>query len=44
MSLLNQQKYGIEEISELQRQHSEINTRIDDLREKIKEIEDRDAR
>jgi hypothetical protein len=29
---MNQQKYGIEEISELQNKHSTINTRIDDLR------------
>ena len=36
MSLLNQQKYGIEEISELQKKHSDINTKIDDLKEKIR--------
>lgn len=29
---MNQQKYGIEEISELQKKHSDINTKIDDLR------------
>lgn len=29
---MNQQKFGIEEISELQSKHSEINNRIDDLR------------
>lgn len=40
---MNQQKFGIEEISELQKKHSEINSRIDDLRDRIKEIEDRDA-
>lgn len=44
ISLMNQQKFGIEEISELQAKHSEINTRIDDLRDKIKEIEARDAK
>jgi chromosome segregation ATPase len=44
ISLMNQQKFGIEEISELQSKHSEINTRIDDLRDKIKEIESRDAK
>lgn len=42
-SLMNQQKFGIEEISELQKKHSEITCRIDDLRDKIKEIEERDA-
>jgi peptidoglycan hydrolase CwlO-like protein len=38
ISLLNQQKYGMDEISELQKQNSDIMSRIDDLREKIKEI------
>lgn len=41
---MNQQKFGIQEISELQAKHSEIYGRIDDLREKIREIETRDAR
>lgn len=41
---MNQQKFGIEEISQLQKNNSEINSRIDDLREKIKEIEARDMR
>ena len=44
VSLMNQQKFGIEEIAELQNEQSTINTRIDDLREKIKDIEARDAR
>lgn len=44
ISLMNQQKFGIEEISELQAKHSEINTRIDELRDRIKEIESRDAK
>ena len=44
MSLMNQQRFGIEEISELQKKHSEITSRIDQLRDKIKEIEDRDTR
>lgn len=44
ISLMNQQKFGIEEISELQAKHSEINTRIDELRDRIKEIEARDAK
>lgn len=41
---MNQQKFGIEEISELQAKHSEINLRIDELRDKIKDIETRDAK
>lgn len=41
---MNQQKFGIEEISELQAKLSEINTRIDELRDRIKEIESRDAK
>lgn len=44
MSLMNQQKFGIEEITELQKRHSDVNARIDELRERIKEIEDRDSR
>lgn len=41
---MNQQKFGIEEISELQSKHSEIISKIDDLRDKIKEIQTRDAK
>jgi hypothetical protein len=44
MSLISQQKFGIEEISELQAKHSEIYGRIDDLKEKIREIETRDGK
>ena len=44
VSLMTQQKFGMEEYSDLQRVMSDINSRIDDLREKIKEIEARDAR
>jgi hypothetical protein len=44
ISLMNQQKFGIEEISDLQAKHSEIYGRIDDLKEKIREIEARDAK
>lgn len=43
MSLFNQQKFGIEEIADLQKKHSEINHCIDDLKDKIKEIEERDS-
>lgn len=43
VSLMNQQKFGIEEIADLQNVQSDINTRIDGLREKIREIEQRDA-
>ncbi len=41
---MNQQKFGIEEISELQSKHSEIISKIDDLRDRIKEIQARDAK
>lgn len=44
ISLMNQQKFGIEEISELQARLSEVNARIDDLRDRIREIEARDAK
>jgi hypothetical protein len=38
ISLLNQQRYGMDEISELQKHNSDIMSKIDGLREKIKEI------
>lgn len=36
VSLLSQQKFGIEEISELQEKNAGICRRIDEVREKIK--------
>lgn len=41
---MTQQKFGMEEHADLQTLMSEIHSRIDDLREKIKEIEAKDAR